>query len=161
MGSPSGRVIYTSPDGAGQVLQHYSKEPEEHDNNLAAARILADRKGYRVELVAAGNTQGLKSADALIEGRKWEIKTSREHTYTSVSNLLRKAKRQAPNVILHITGNVLEEVWRKAVFDRFSFEHPGSTSFQLQNIIIITKEYRIHGYSRENILRWCKKGRFE
>lgn len=45
MGSPPGRVIYTSPDGAGQVLQHYSKEPQEHDNNLAAARILADRKG--------------------------------------------------------------------------------------------------------------------
>lgn len=103
-----------------QVLQHYSKEPQEHDNNLAAARILADRKGYRVELVAAGNTQGLKSADALIEGRKWEIKTSREHTYTSVSNLLRKAKRQAPNVILHITGNVLRSV-EKSRFRSFLF----------------------------------------
>lgn len=121
MGSPPGRVIYTSPDGAGQVLQHHSKEPHEHDNNPAAARILADRKGYRVELVAAGNTQGLKSADAPIEGRKWEIKTSREHTYTSVSNLLRKAKRQAPNVILHITGNVLRRSVEKSRFRSFLF----------------------------------------
>ena len=156
-GKFTGEVLYTSPKGSGSVLRTYSMTTREQVDSFAVGRILADEKGYRVELLGVSDIKGTKSPDARIEGRKWEIKTNKRSTYSSISNLLRKAKKQSPNVILHITSSISEVLWRKAVFDRFSFRDSKSKSFQLQNIIIITNDDRVLHYERREILEWNEK----
>lgn len=138
-----------SPKGGGTVLRTYSKASKEQGDNLAAAKIMADRKGYRVELLGINNTQGAKSADALINGKIWEIKTNKTPTYNAISNRLSDAKKQSPNVIIHITSDIPENDWKRAVYN---------------NITIITKDEQVLEYNRDDIEKWRtelnKKGRF-
>lgn len=157
-------VLYTSPKGGGTVLRTYSKASKEQVDNLAAAKIMADRKGYRVELLGINNTQGAKSADALINGKIWEIKTNKTPTYNAISNRLSDAKKQSPNVIIHITSDIPENDWKRAVYNRTMYKNPKSRSFELQNITTITKDEQVLEYNRDDIEKWRtelnKKGRF-
>ena len=130
------------------------KEPREHNANFAAAKILADKKGYQVELLDVSNTKGRKSADALINGILWEIKTNKTPKYESVSDRLRNAKKQSPNVILHIVSDISEMDWRRAVYHRITYSHPRSRTYNLQKITVITKNEDVFEYTRDQILNW-------
>ena len=132
-------IIYTSPGGDGRVLQTYLKEPEEHGANFAAAKILADKKGYQVEFLGVSDIRGEKSADALINGIPWEIKTNKTPEYDSISDGLRDAGKQSPNVILHVLSDIFEIDWRRAVYHRTRYRHPRSHTYNLRNITVITK----------------------
>lgn len=151
------KVIYTSPVGGGRVLQTYLKETAEHVDNFAAAKILADKKGYAVELLGVSNVQGMKSADALINGELWEIKTNQAGAFESISGRLKEAKKQSPHVILKLKGEVAEEVWQSAVFYRFNRIDPKSRSFVLQKIIVITKSNDVLTFTRDEVLKWADK----
>lgn len=70
-----------------------------------------------------------------------------EVLYTS--SRLSDARKQSPNVIIHITSDIPENDWKRAVYN---------------NITIITKDEQVLEYNRDDIEKWRtglnKKGRF-
>lgn len=110
-----------------------------------------------MELLGVSNVQGMKSADALINGELWEIKTNQAGAFESISGRLKEAKKQSPHVILKLKGEVAEEVWQSAVFYRFNRIDPKSRSFVLQKIIVITKSNDVLTFTRDEVLKWADK----
>ena len=96
-------VMYESASG-GKVTKSYAGTPKEEAQNLSAAKVLADKKGWNVEL--RYNTPNRKSADAKINGEDWEIKTNYTPTASAVDSAIKNAKGQARNVILHIQSDI-------------------------------------------------------
>ena len=147
----AGEILYTSPEGGGSVLRTYSKATKEQVDNLIAAKILADRKGYRVELLGVSNIEGAKSADVLINGEEWEIKTNKTNSYNAVDRAVRTAGSQASNLILRLVSNIDEDVWKNAVGYRYS------RSEKIRKVIVITSEKKILTPSDREIRSWIQK----
>lgn len=95
--------MYESASG-GKVTKSYAGTPKEEAQNLAAAKVLADKKGWHVDLLA--NPHNKKSADAKINGRMWEIKTNGTATANAIDVAIKGAKGQARNVVLHIQSDI-------------------------------------------------------
>lgn len=69
------------------------------DHERQTARALANA-GYTVEFIVASETDFTKSADVLIDGKTFEMKSPRTNIPTQLEKNLKKATRQSPNVII-------------------------------------------------------------
>ncbi|MCQ4167745.1 RHS repeat-associated core domain-containing protein, partial [Tahibacter harae] len=81
--------------GAG-VVRYSAKHPPS-EKEIAAAALIAEKNGAKIFL----RGDGVKGADALIDGIKWEIKTLRAGTNNAVAgNIKWSVKRQSSRVVI-------------------------------------------------------------
>ncbi|MCL2173706.1 hypothetical protein FWH58_00160 [Candidatus Saccharibacteria bacterium] len=69
------------------------------DHERRTARALAN-SGYTVEFIIASRIDGKKSADVLIDGMIFEIKSPITNKITQIEKNLKKANRQAQNIVI-------------------------------------------------------------
>jgi hypothetical protein len=65
---------------------------------LATAQALA-KAGYAVEFIRKSERHRERSADVFIDGKKWEFKAPRSGLISAIEDNLKKASRQAQNVV--------------------------------------------------------------
>lgn len=127
-------TMYESASG-GKVTKSYAGTPKEETQNLAAAKVLADKKGWKVDLQF--NTPNRKSADAKINGEYWEIKTNYTPTKNSIDTLLKSAKGQSGKIILHIQSDIgIRDVITTA-------RARMNRSAWIENVLVITKKEKL------------------
>ena len=141
------RVIYEDKLTGGKITANYADATKEEEQNTVALKPLA-QKGFVIELRQAVNKQNVKSADALINGETWEIKTNYTPTKNAIDNALRKGKRQAQNVILDIQSGITEDMLRRGVKSRVLKE------VMIKKVMIIYKDSNIATFTRNEILLW-------
>lgn len=67
-------------------------------HELKTAEALANA-GYTVEFIQASTRENERSADALINGQKWEFKAPRSSLIKAVERNLKKANRQCDRIV--------------------------------------------------------------
>lgn len=127
----SKETVYESASG-GKVTKSYAGTPKEETQNFAAAKVIADKKGWTVDLL--DNPPDKKSADALINGEFWEIKTNFTPTASAVDSAIKNAKGQSRNIVLHIQSDIETKIAIKAVKRRLERNN------HYDKVLIITKE---------------------
>lgn len=113
----------------------YKKKSAEEEQNLAVAKIIADKLGVDVNLRYNDPTK--KTADATINGESWEIKTNYSPTKSAIDSSIKNAKGQAKNVILHIQSDIKVKDAVMAV------KHRMDRSNHFDRVYVITKKGRI------------------
>ena len=109
-------LLYTSPQG-GQVWAHHLHGKEELPANENIARILA-YFGEVVWLLSTSGEPDAKNPDASIDGAVWEFKTNSTGTGTSIDTEIKRAAKQANNVLLHLTVPMRIQDLENAIFGR-------------------------------------------
>lgn len=133
-------MVYES-SGGGSVSKRYRGTPKEEAQNLAAAKVLADKKGWKIDLL---ENKGVgKSCDARINGENWEIKTNYTPTKNSIDTLLRSAKGQSVNIILHIQSGIKLKDAVSATKNRMN------RSLWIENVLIISKGNKLVNLRRK------------
>ena len=80
---------------------------EEFTRNLAASTLLAESKGYYVELRKAENLKDNLQFDAWVNGmEKWEFKHISSVKITTISRDLKKAVEQAQHIVLEFDSHL-------------------------------------------------------
>ncbi|HKR81872.1 MAG TPA: hypothetical protein VJR27_02635 [Candidatus Saccharimonadales bacterium] len=82
---------------SGKVIIPASITPWDHE--LKTAHALA-RHGFTVEFVAVGNSHRAKTADVIIDGTFYEIKSPKTDKLSAVERNLKRATRQSSNIII-------------------------------------------------------------
>lgn len=101
-------------------------------------------EGNDIELVIPSNTMKNKSADWLLWGKIWEVKSPRTSNTNTLAVMLKRAAKQSENLIVDLRGvkgdefRVIKIIQRKFTMSK-----------RLKNLLIITKD--------KEILKW-KKG---
>ncbi len=127
-----------------------NKEHIEYRQNIAAASVLAN-DGYMVQFIGpTSNVKGQKTADVLIDGVKWEIKTITAPNKNTVKRSIRTAAKQADNIILNIKSEIKEVELKDAVSDRIR------QNTSIREVAVIRKDRTVTRYSRAAILKWKK-----
>lgn len=68
-------------------------------HELKTAQVLAN-KGYVVEFVAVSTKQRIKSADVVIRGVLYEIKSPKTDKLSAIERNLKRATKQSSNIII-------------------------------------------------------------
>ncbi len=71
--------------------------PETHELETAAVFLAI---GYDVEFIKPSDTQKLRSADVVIDGIEWEVKSPTGKSRYTIQNQFKRAARQSKNLIL-------------------------------------------------------------
>ena len=82
---------------SGKVIIPASVEPWAHE--LKTAQALA-QSGFEVEFVAVSNTHRAKSADVVIDGELYEMKSPVTDKLSAIERNLKKATKQSSNIII-------------------------------------------------------------
>jgi hypothetical protein len=82
---------------SGKVIIPASVSPWEHE--LKTAHALA-RHGFTVEFVAVSNNHKAKTADVVIDGTLYEIKSPKTDKLSAVERNLKRATKQSGNIII-------------------------------------------------------------
>lgn len=116
----------------GRIIIPGGRKPWPHE--LRVAEILA-ANGYRVEFLPETN---LKTADILLDGVEYEIKSPRSSTPNSLEHLLKKSLKQSQNIIISlmringIHSSILHFLAIQA-----------KTRKRLKKLLVVTKQGRI------------------
>lgn len=94
------------PVSKGQVRIHSAHGLAEAEENINIAKYLAEKYGYRIDLLPNINNE--KSADSFNHtlGYKQEYKVNSKPTKGAIDNALRKAASQACHVVLRIDSSI-------------------------------------------------------
>lgn len=86
-------------------------------HELRVAEVLAGA-GYSVEFICESYS---KTADILLDGSEFEIKSPRSFNANSLEHLLKKASRQAPNIVIDTVRlrSVRDEKVRRFLCNQF------------------------------------------
>lgn len=108
---------YFNSQNGGFVAIHKKHGKLEKKQNSIIAQALA-KKGQGVALLE--NVEGIKSADAELNGIAWEFKTLSQYTNLqgAIDRELRAAAKQSANILLHITGKYRNEAVVRGVTGR-------------------------------------------
>jgi len=82
---------------SGKVIIPASIDPWDHE--LKTAHALA-RHGFTVEFVAVSNNHKAKTADVVIDGTLYEIKSPKTDKLSAVERNLKRATKQSGNIII-------------------------------------------------------------
>jgi len=136
--------------GSGWVDVHQNaKGYEEYEENHAVAQSLA-AEGRRVKQLPIHSRKGWKNPDYLIDGELWELETPTEMTTAAISRSVREGQRQAPNVVLHITGDIPEADLRREIKLRVTRKDSVSPLRKL----MIVKGSSIERWTAEQVRAW-------
>lgn len=114
------------------------------EENIETAPFLADKYGYDIVLIK--KIDNGNSADSFNRtlGKNQEYKINKTATINSIDSLLRKANKQADDVVLCITSDISWEALSSAIIDRLK-------RWKIVNITII-KDGKSCIYSTKDIL---------
>lgn len=144
-----GDVVWKSDHTGASVLKPKVRSQEDKDN-IEAAILYAQATGCVVRLQRACNTG--KSADAMVGGKRLEIKTIRTATKSAVAGALRKAASgQTQDVLVNIKVFIAEGELKEAIYNRVRRKN------YLQTVTVITHKGEVTTYKREEILEWKKE----
>ncbi|MBO4813251.1 hypothetical protein J5491_03850 [Candidatus Saccharibacteria bacterium] len=59
-------------------------------------------KGVNVELIPKSNKKGIRTADIIMEGIEWELKSPKGKGRWLIEKTLKRAVRQSPNIIIDL-----------------------------------------------------------
>lgn len=94
----------------GQIIIEYGANPKPHEVRTAQSLAAA---GYTITLVAKSEIDGIKTADAIIDGAPWEMKAPTSNSKKAIQKNMHKALKQSRNIIIDsrrmdIPGFVIE-----------------------------------------------------
>ena len=117
----------------GKVVVPANVNPWPHE--LRVAKILA-LAGYAVEFIPETNT---KTADILLDGIEFEIKSPKSANANSLEHILKKAVKQSCNIIIDTSRmkNVRDDNTRRFLVNQVRIRK------QINNLIMITKQGQI------------------
>ena len=117
----------------GKVVVPANADPWPHE--LRVAKILA-LAGYAVEFIPETNT---KTADILLDGIEFEIKSPKSANANSLEHILKKAVKQSCNIIIDTSRmkNVRDDNTRRFLINQVRIRR------QINNLIMITKQGQI------------------
>ena len=117
----------------GKVVVPANANPWPHE--LRVAKILA-LAGYAVEFIPETNT---KTADILLDGIEFEIKSPKSANANSLAHILKKAVKQSCNIIIDTSRmkNVRDDNTRRFLINQVRIRR------QINNLIMITKQGQI------------------
>jgi hypothetical protein len=117
----------------GRVVVPANANPWPHE--LRVAKILA-LAGYAVEFIPETNT---KTADILLDGIEFEIKSPKSANANSLEHILKKAVKQSCNIIIDTSRmkNVRDDNTRRFLINQVRIRR------QINNLIMITKQGQI------------------
>lgn len=84
---------------------------------MKTAKILADI-GHNILLLKILNIPNIKNPDADIDGVSFEFKHNHKPTKSAIDNELRKAFKQADNIVLHILSDISSNELCRAIVGR-------------------------------------------
>ena len=116
-----------------KVVVPANANPWPHE--LRVAKILA-LAGYAVEFIPETNT---KTADILLDGIEFEIKSPKSANANSLEHILKKAVKQSCNIIIDTSRmkNVRDDNTRRFLINQVGIRR------QINNLIMITKQGQI------------------
>ncbi len=114
----------------GKVVVPANANPWPHE--LRVAKILA-LAGYAVEFIPETNT---KTADILLDGIEFEIKSPKSANANSLEHILKKAVKQSCNIIIDTSRmkNVRDDNTRRFLVNQVRIRK------QINNLTMITKQ---------------------
>lgn len=117
----------------GKVVVPANANPWPHE--LRVAKILA-LAGYAVEFIPEANT---KTADILLDGIEFEIKSPKSANANSLEHILKKAVKQSCNIIIDTSRmkNVRDDNTSRFLINQVRIRR------QINNLIMITKQGQI------------------
>lgn len=117
----------------GKVVVPANANPWPHE--LRVTKILA-LAGYAVEFIPETNT---KTADILLDGIEFEIKSPKSANANSLEHILKKAVKQSCNIIIDTSRmkNVRDDNTRRFLINQVGIRR------QINNLIMITKQGQI------------------
>ena len=133
-----------------KVWAHTQHGAAEKAQNVAVGILLADW-GENVWLLPTSTEPGAKNADAEINGRTWEFKTNKAGTGTSIDTEIKRASKQAENVLLHLTVPMPLSTLENAIFGRVRQCHD-------LTLLRIIHENRLIEFSRADIMSQVFRG---
>ena len=126
--------ITPSVNKSGRIIIPPGLFPEKHE--METASFLA-KPGLDVEFLRPSRAKGVRSADIIIDGQLWEIKSPCGSSRRTIENDFRKAQKQSSNVIFDLRRIKLSEhIAISKIKQEFSMQRSG----KIQHIIIITKD---------------------
>lgn len=117
----------------GRVVVPANANPWPHE--LRVAKILA-LAGYAVEFIPEINT---KTADILLDGIEFQIKSPKSANANSLEHIIKKAVKQSCNIIIDTSRmkNVRDDNTRRFLVNQVRIRK------QINNLIMITKQGQI------------------
>lgn len=135
-------VMYESASG-GKVTKSYAGSPKEEAQNLAAVVPLANQ-GKHITLIPPVNKEGVRTADAVIDGEFWEIKTNKTPSKSAIDHEIRKANTQAKRMIINVTSGIDEETLMRGIKGRL-------THTKIEELVII-KDGEVRNYKKSDFV---------
>jgi hypothetical protein len=120
----------------GKVIVPPGLKPTPKENELAVANLIANYFELDVEFIVS--TTVAVTPDFCIDGFYWELKTPRGSGKRTIENLLRKASRQAANIIVDLSYT---KMTRKTVEGEILRQAKKGRKFK--RVIIITKTMKV------------------
>ena len=81
----------------GQIIIEHGANPKPHEIKTAQSLAAA---GYTVTLVAKSEIDGVKTADAIMDGETWEMKSPTSSSRKAIQKNMHKALKQSRNLII-------------------------------------------------------------
>ncbi len=108
----------TEKTARGEVRVHSKHGKNERAENVRIASYLANKHGYAIDLLP--QEQRHQDADTYNKtlGCKQEYKVNSTPTASSIDSLLRKAKKQADNIVLSVESDIPLGTLKAAIIDR-------------------------------------------
>jgi len=136
--------VYFNTDSGGYVVVHKLHGKQERAENVEIAKILADA-GKRVELLPVDNTLYKKNPDAKVDGQVFEFKENKTYTGTSIQREIRKAKGQAPNIVLYFKKEISKWLLINSLKDKLLYAK------SIKKIVLIIQK-RVYETTSKEIL---------
>lgn len=108
-------------------LEHYEEK---------TARLLTFY-GFNVEVIRPTNTPKMNNPDILMTGTMWEIKTPINYNKNTLKNRMKKASKQANQVIFDLRNVKNHEKAQKYIIELFRGNR------RIRRMIIITKDKKV------------------
>lgn len=117
----------------GKVIVPANANPWPHEQRVAKILALA---GHAVEFIPESNT---KTADILLDGVEFEIKSPKSANANSLEHILKKAVRQSCNIIIDTSRmkNIRDDNTRRFLVNQARLRK------QIKKLIMITKQGQI------------------
>jgi len=110
-----------------------AKNQAEFPESLSVAKKLAG-EGMKVKVLPQHNKLDWKNPDYLVDGQLFELKSP--STINAIDKALRKAQKQAPNIVLDVQGKVDESEVRRLILLRLNRKDSASSD-KIKTIILI------------------------
>ena len=117
----------------GKVIVSANANPWPHEQRVAKILALA---GHAVEFIPESNT---KTADILLDGVEFEIKSPKSANANSLEHILKKAVKQSCNIIIDTSRmkNIRDDNTRRFLVNQARLRK------QIKKLIMITKQGQI------------------